>query len=79
MTRINEKMKNIEVEKNGSISTFEASINLFKSKKNSHSIKEDFVLPHLMTTRSLYFVMNKIFREPRIYNGTFPSRYISVS
>lgn len=28
--------------------------------------------------RSLYFVINKIFRDPRIYNGTFPPRCVSV-
>lgn len=26
----------------------------------------------------MYFVMNKIFREPRIYNGSVPSRCASV-
>jgi hypothetical protein len=31
MTRINEKMKDIEVKKNGYISTFEASMDLFES------------------------------------------------
>jgi len=70
-------MKNIEVKKNGPISTFEASINLFKSKKCSFN-QRGLGFSTFNDRRPLYFVMNKIFREPRIYNGTFPSRRVSV-
>jgi len=70
-------MKNIEVKKNDSISTFEVSINLFKHKKFSF-YQIGLCFSTFNDTLSLHFVTNKIFREPRIYIGTFPSRRVSV-
>jgi len=63
-------MKNIEVKKNCSISTFEVSINLFKSKKFLF-YQRGLCSSAFNDTRSLYFVMNKIFRKLRILMAHF--------